>query len=188
MTSNTPSRPTLRLVGEAEDFHQGAWRADGTLVLTHHATMPDRCVVCNAPAEGFTLKKTLFWHTPLLLPLLIVVPPLGLIGYAGLAFFLKKTMPLEMPLCARHRRRRQLMGVTGLLLLPAFPIFALVGLSMSEPTLLLPGLILSLIGAVVLIVGRNELWPARITDDHAFIRGANREWLSTLPEWTGEDD
>jgi hypothetical protein len=183
MNSNRPTRPILRLVGELEDFAHGAWRDEKTLVIAHQATMPDRCVVCNAEVEGETVKKTLIWHTPMLLPLLIIVP-IGIIIYAVLAFLFKKTMPIAMPLCARHRRRRQLLGALGLALLPAFPVLAAVGISLSEPALIPPGILLSIVGIIVLVLGRNELWPLRITDDHAYVRGAHPEWLDTLPQWT----
>ena len=182
MNSNRPTRPFLRLVGEVEDFAHGAWRDDKTLVITHQATLPDRCAVCNAPAEGTTVKKTLFWHTPMLLPLLVLFP-IGIIIYGVLAALFKKTMPVSMPLCTKHQRRRTIIGITGLLMLPAFPIFAAVGLSISEPMLIPPGILLSLAGIVVLIIGRNELWPTRITETYAYIRGANAEWLDTLPQW-----
>lgn len=182
MNSNRPSRPFLRLVGEAGDLAHGAWRDDNTLVISHQATLPDRCVVCNAPAEGHTVDKTLLWHTPMLLPLLIMLP-VGLVIYAVLAFFFKKTMPVAVPLCARHRRRRTLLSALGLALLPAFPALAAVGISISEPALILPGILLSIVGLVVLVIGRNELWPLRITEEHAHVRGAHPEWLDALPQW-----
>lgn len=182
MNSNRPTRPVLRLVGEPEDFAHGAWRDDKTLVITHQATLPDRCAVCNAPAEGATVNKTLIWHTPMLLPLLIVFP-IGLIIYGVLAVLFKKTLPISMPLCAKHQRRRTLLGLTGLLMLPAFPVLALLGLSISEPALIPAGILLSLSGLIVLVIGRNELWPLRITDTYAYIRGANTEWLDALPKW-----
>jgi len=186
MNSNRPTRSHLRLVGEPEDFAHGAWRDETTLIVSQQATLPDRCAVCNEPADGFTLDKTLLWHTPMLLPLLIIVP-IGLVIYAVLAFFFKKTMPISMPLCVRHRRRRRLLGAAGLLMLPAFPVFAAVGITISEPALIPPGILLSIAGIVVLVLGRNELWPLRITDEHAFVRGAHPEWLDALPQWTGPE-
>ena len=187
MNSNQPSRPTLRLVGDVpEEFHQGAWRHEQTLVLGHHATLPDRCALCNAPAEGHTLDKRLLWHHPALLLLPLIAPPIGLAMYAVLAWLTRKSMPAALPLCARHRRRRAVVGIAGLAMLPSFPVLAVVSISTSEPSLMLPGLALSLLGAVVLIIGRNELWPARITDEYAFVRGASAEWLDALPEWSEE--
>lgn len=183
MNPNRPSRPFLRLVGEVEDFAHGAWRDDNTLVVSHQATLPDRCVVCNKPAEGHTVDKTLLWHTPMLLPLLVMLP-VGIVIYAVLAFFFKKSMPVSVPLCTWHRQRRKILTLLGLTLLPAFPVLAAVGISVSEPALIPPGILLSIAGIVVLIIGRNELWPLRITDEHAYVRGAHKEWLEALPQWT----
>ena len=188
MKSQQPSRPFLRLVGEPEEFHQGAWRAEQTLVLSHHATLPDRCVLCNHAAGGFTLRKRLLWHTPLLLPLLVLMPPLGPVLYGVLAWLLKKTMPVALPLCPGHLRRRRLLTGLGLALLPASPILTIAGISLSEPSLPLPGLLLTLAGIVVLLFGRIELWPLRITEDHAFLRGASEDWLATLPDWAEPEE
>ncbi|MDG1482584.1 MAG: hypothetical protein P8R54_23535 [Myxococcota bacterium] len=180
MKSHQPSRPVLRLVGEPEEFHNGAWHHGRLLVLSEHATLPDRCIVCNAAAEGQTLKKTLYWHNPFLLALLALQPLI----YGLLAFFLKRTRPVELPMCSHHQRLRRVMGWVGSLLVLSFPLCALIGISISDPRLLLPGLLASLVGLLVLLVGRNEVWAYRITESHAFIWGSNREWLDTLPEWT----
>ncbi len=179
MKSHHPMRPQLRLVGEPEDFHHGAWRSGRLLVIAPHATLPDRCVVCNAPAEGHTLHKTLYWHTPLLLALLAINPLI----YAVLAVIFKRSMPAELPLCARHLLRRRVLGVLGVVLLPAFPILAGLGIMLSMPKLLLPGLIASLVGIAVLLLGRNEVWAYRITEEHTFIWGADATWLEALPPW-----
>lgn len=179
MKSHHPTGPVLRLVGEADEFHNGAWQHGRLLVLSEHATLPDRCIVCNQAAEGQTLDKTLYWHTPFLLALLALNPFI----YALLAFFFKRSRPVAVPICSRHLRRRTAMGWLGITLLSAFPISALLGISLTEPLLLPLGLLASLGGLLVLLLGRNEVWAYRLTESHAFIWGSNGEWLKTLPEW-----
>lgn len=179
MKSHQPTGPVLRLVGEPEEFNHGAWQHGRLLVLAEHATLPDRCIVCNRPAEGLTLDKTLYWHTPFLLALLALNPFI----YALLAFFFKRSRPVGLPICAIHRRRRTVMGWLGIGLLLAFPVCALLGISLSDPRMLLPGLLASLGGLLVLLLGRNEVWAYRLTESHAFIWGSNAEWLKPLPEW-----
>ena len=44
----------------------GVWRDQSTLVMTKDATLPDYCVKCDAPANGFRLKRNLSWHEPAL--------------------------------------------------------------------------------------------------------------------------
>jgi hypothetical protein len=79
------------------------------------------------------------------------------------------------------------MGWIGVVLLSAFPISALLSISLSDPWLILTGLLASLGGLLVLLLGRNEVWAYRLTESHAFICGSNAEWLKTLPEWEEED-
>src|SRR6266446_5069294 len=40
------------------------WQDRGLLVIRKGAVLPDRCVKCNAPAEGYRLKRNLAWHQP----------------------------------------------------------------------------------------------------------------------------
>src|SRR5258706_76322 len=50
---------TGQAVGDA-----AIWRDKKVLVLGVRAALPDRCIKCNAPAEGSRLKRTLYWHPP----------------------------------------------------------------------------------------------------------------------------
>src|ERR1035438_9056155 len=42
----------------------GLWRKEKKLVTRSETPFPDRCVKCNAPANGFRLKRVLYWHHP----------------------------------------------------------------------------------------------------------------------------
>lgn len=64
----------------------GAWRDGNLLVMSRDAELPDRCIKCNLPAHGYTLKRNLSWHAPW--------------------WFHCKTARVFIPLCERHRRRR----------------------------------------------------------------------------------
>lgn len=66
----------------------GFWRDGELLLMRLDAALPDRCVKCNAPAEGCRLKLTL----PGLLSL-----PVFLLG--------TRLRPIQIGLCPRHRRR-----------------------------------------------------------------------------------
>src|SRR5882762_3300178 len=61
----------------------GIWRDSSTLVMTKDASLPDRCVKCNAPANGLRLKRRLAWHSPVLY-LLIVLAVLIYVILAGI--------------------------------------------------------------------------------------------------------
>ena len=47
--------------------------------MSKDGEFPDRCIKCNAPAEGYRLKKTLIWHPRawFFLILLHLFPPIS---------------------------------------------------------------------------------------------------------------
>jgi hypothetical protein len=49
----------------------GIWRQGRRLVTRSETPFPDRCVKCNAPANGFRLKRVLYWSHPAYLLLLL---------------------------------------------------------------------------------------------------------------------
>ena len=48
------------ILGEKGDL----WRDGKLLLIRKGAELPDRCLKCNEPAEGYRLKRTLSWHPP----------------------------------------------------------------------------------------------------------------------------
>src|SRR5438045_334031 len=44
----------------------GIWRDGKTLVMMKEAFLPDRCVKCNGPANGYRLRRRLSWHEPII--------------------------------------------------------------------------------------------------------------------------
>src|SRR5262245_40589761 len=90
----------------------GIWRDKSTLVMTKDASLPDRCIKCNAPANGLRLTRKLAWHTPVLyLTILIAV-----LVYAILAAVLSKRAIVYLGMCRQHfeRRRKQIVIGWGL--------------------------------------------------------------------------
>jgi hypothetical protein len=75
------------------------------------AILPDRCVVCNAPAGGFRLHKRFRWqhvHEPTFLEVVLSVLP-----------YENRSASVALGLCERHRARRRngfLLGGVGFLL------------------------------------------------------------------------
>jgi hypothetical protein len=79
---------------------------DGDLVVCRpDVPWPDRCALCNSPANGYRTPIRLSWHPPELY-LLLVVPPL----YVLAALALARSATVEVAVCPRHvqRRRRSL--------------------------------------------------------------------------------
>src|SRR5438105_154087 len=83
---------------------QAAWREGVTLIVTTQASLPPRCVKCNADVvDGWRWRKSLYWHHPAL-ALMIIFP--GLLIYAIVALIVRKKAVVEASLCPVHRANR----------------------------------------------------------------------------------
>jgi hypothetical protein len=156
------------------------WRSDRVLVMNKEATLPDRCVKCNAPAHGQRLKRQLYWHSPYLYLLVVI----NLLIYAIVALLVRKKARVEIGLCDAHRTKRRIAIALGWLMgLGGFVTF-IVSLANEWWAL-------ALISFVVFIAGffvgaRGSMVSAKKIDQQfVWIRGVCRPYLDTLPEWSG---
>src|SRR5689334_10194557 len=76
----------------------GVWRQNDGLVMHRAATLPDRCIKCNRPANGRVLTKRFAWHHPAWYLLIFA----GLLIYAIAALIVRKQVVLHLPLCDEH--------------------------------------------------------------------------------------
>jgi hypothetical protein len=187
-----PMGPRPIVLGYATPRSQGHGLIgfDGrSLVMAKNLIGPDRCVKCNAPAQGYRLHRRLSWH-PAGLFLLIVFP--GLIIYAIVALCVRKTAQVSVGLCPVHRaaRRRNIAIAWFLSLLG-------LGLMIAVPALLadvrgpdayaykvmgvLGGVAVLLIGLIFGAAGAPVVSPRRIDDRYVYLRGAGRAFLESLP-------
>jgi hypothetical protein len=159
----------------------GAWRSGKMLVVNRQAVLPDRCVRCNAPAEGYRKRKVFSWFPPLLALTLL----LGFIPFLFIVLIASKKMPIRYGVCAAHvRQRRNTMLFAWLGAIASFVI--MIGGAV------LPGnaALVSLLGLVSLIVAilygmfaSRHLTPKRIDKQHAWLLGVSPDYLSSLPEF-----
>jgi hypothetical protein len=77
------------------------WTEWDVLVLVKGTPLPDRCVKCNAPANGYTLKRTLSWHHPGWY-ILALSPLIYILAY----LIVRRTAVVYVGLCDKHRRGR----------------------------------------------------------------------------------
>ena len=157
------------------------WRDGDALVLSRGAVaaLPDRCVRCNAPAQGFKLKRTVYWHPPALY-LLIVVSALI---YVVVALIVRKSVKIELGLCPTHRRRRWL-GVALLFAGVLVPL-ALGLLHERLGAAVLPLALLAMAGGVVAGVVFSRVVHARRMDrEHAWLR-VGAPFLASVETRTG---
>ena len=172
-------KPTLRLVESTDEFHCGVWKKDDVLVLSADAVFNDRCIRCNAPADGISVRKILFWHSPLLLPLLVLSFPF----YLLLAIFFKRTVTAQIPLCSKHHRMQLAFTLLAVFMLPAFPAMGIYAVVAGKAAFILIGLLTSLAGLALLGWARNPIWAISIRGEYAVIQGANPEFSNAYPEW-----
>ena len=174
------SPPFLRLIKPDEEFHHGLYQQDDLIVAFKGATFPDRCICCNKPADGRLVSKTVFWHTPVLLPLLLLSFPF----YLLLAISFRRIHTFKIPLCRQHYFQRLSLTAIGLILLPGFPILALIAINGGAPYWFLTGILASLSGVASLGLGRNPIWASHIDKEMAILRGADPEFVHSLPPYS----
>ena len=175
----------LRLVEDPTEFHHTIWRSGQSLVIKPNSVLPDCCLRCGAPAEGKTVQKWLFWHTPILLPVALLSWPF----YLLLALVMRKTMVVDLPLCKKHIVLRKWLSILGVCLLPFAGILVLAALSQTIPLLLLAAIFTVIAAAVMVGWVRNPVWAVRIEEDLAFIRNVHPSILEkdSIPVWEDQD-
>jgi hypothetical protein len=160
----------------------GVWRDNSTLVMMKEAPLPDRCVKCNAPANGVRLRRSLSWHHPVLYLLIFV----GVLIYVILAAVLSKRAMIYIGLCAEHIRRRRKMIAAGWALLVAGLVSAIAAFANDYPTGGMLGLGVFLFALVWLIMISRVVTPKKIDDRLVWLNGVNSAYLSQLPPWQGQ--
>jgi hypothetical protein len=173
--------PTGKYAGE-----QGMWREGKILVMSKGTVFPDRCVKCDAPAEGYRLNRDLSWH-PSVWYLMIFFP--GLLFYIIAAMIVRKTAKIRVPLCRRHRaaRRRDIaigwlgslggiaMFIGGFTVGDSLPEAGRAGLVIGGIVLLLAPMIYGSLRARVVV-------PTRIDESMVWLKGVGPEFLAALPD------
>jgi hypothetical protein len=182
---NKSSSSFLRVVESSETFHQRVWKDDklNNLVVVKDSVFTDCCIQCNKPAEGQLTKKTFFWHSPLILPLLVLSLPF----YIVVAFFMKRYVTISIPLCKKHMRIRNALTTCGILGFPLGCSFILWAIGSGNPVGLLLGVFSFIASLFLIVIGRNPVWASQIDGEYVIIRGCHPDFLDSYPEWEGED-
>jgi len=178
--TQTPYAPPKSLTGDLPSNTEELWNDGKTLVMTHKATLPDRCIKCNQPAEGYRLKRHLVWHSPWLYLLILI----QILLYIIVALIVRKRATIEIGLCKKHRRIRKnsilinwlifLLGLAGLFL----------GLSLPNMTLLIVGVGLVLVSLVVSLSQTiTMVYPQRINNEYIWLRGVSKKFITEFPEF-----
>ena len=167
--------------GVAMSGGPGLWRQGKKIMTVSETPFPDRCVKCNAPANGFRLKRNLSWHPPAYFLLLLC----NLLVYAIVAMVVRKKAVLHVGLCEIHRKQRTIANI-------ACAIGVLGGLAMifggafgSSGWLALTGFAFLLVGAIWGAAKGRTVSATKIDKENVWVSGAGKEFLDTLPERPG---
>jgi MFS family permease len=160
----------------------GAWRDKSTLVMTKDASLPDRCVKCNAPANGLRLKRKLAWHHPVLYLLVFGAALL----YVIIAAVLSKRATVYLGMCAEHFQGRRKRIAIGWLLLVAAIVGVPAAIAYDYPMVALLAVAVFLFSLVWLIVVARVVTVKKIDDRLVWLKGINSNYLSQLPPWQNQ--
>lgn len=154
------------------------WREGNKLVIHKNATLPDRCIKCNAPTHGSSLLRRLNWYHPLL----------NLLAFAGLAIFLilvavlRKSAKVNLSICQAHIRRYRtavmvswilgLAGIAGLIL----------AVGERSAAIAIIGAVLLVAAIVYAVVEGQLVRVTKIDDDYIWLSHVNQEFLASFPQ------
>jgi hypothetical protein len=154
-----------------------AWReGDRVVVRKDDARLPKRCVVCNVSVRGERQRKQLSWNPPWVTVLIFV----GLLFYVIAVAVTRKSAWVEFALCEQHDARRRnglillwsgLGGGIGLMILGAI---------VEEPSLIVLGIGLLVVGIVAGAIMARTLHPTKIDEEYVWLN-VGRPFLDSIP-------
>ena len=154
----------------------GCWRdGDAAVVLRPTADLPDRCVRCNQPVDGFRLEKKLYWHSPILYIAILVSP----LVYVVIALILRKTVTVRFGLCPGHRARRRNGMLVGWLGTALAITTCSAGIASDTPEAIFGGMGLFLILPIVGIAMAHVIQPKKIEHHFAWLK-VGKPFLESL--------
>jgi hypothetical protein len=156
----------------------GYWREGDRLVMDRNAVLPDRCVRCDQPAEGYrrTVKVS-------------YAPGSARLLFGEIALLWTKRATVAVGLCERHRPRRgraitpaliALAGVFGLLAIPSFVTAIPAGLGAGVILGFVAIFVVAAFVALARAFGGGSVRATKITDSHVWLKGAGTPFLESL--------
>jgi len=155
----------------------GVWQDDKTLVMTKDASLPDQCVKCNAPANGFRLKRNLSWHHPALYFVVLV----AWIIYLVLSLTMSKRATVYLGLCPEHVQRRRSLLIAGWVMLALGLIVPILAFANEYPGIGAIGLLLFLVAVFWLVIVSRVVKVKKIDDHYVWLTGIDPNYLARFP-------
>ncbi|HUB68683.1 MAG TPA: GYF domain-containing protein [Candidatus Methylacidiphilales bacterium] len=162
-----------------------AWYDGKRLVVCDGTYLPQRCLKCNSESTQPPLKRKVMWHSPAYYLLILI----NIFLYLIVAIFVRKRATIHVYLCERHRQRRLyfIIGTWAGLALGIALAFAgiVVSTQTTSAILVIAGFVLMLGAIFVGLSGAIITRTVRIKDNLIWLTGAGKEFLASLPPWTG---
>ncbi len=177
---------------------------DGGLVrIELEGQLPDRCIRCNGPAEGYRLERSLYWRpvwwkwtswgSVLLTFTGGMANPIVLIAFWPVVIcvwvadlFVRRKVVVEVGLCRGHRRVRQ--GLMAGFAVSWAVIIALVAATFNGYRAMDNGLFwIVVLGMFLLGVAVSLLYRVgvkQVIGEHLWLQGAGRPFVHSLPAVT----
>jgi len=153
------------------------WSAGKDVICLQGASLPARCVKCNAPAELPTRERTLYWVSPWVYLLIFA----GLLPLLIVYLIVRKKAYVSPGLCASHKTKL----VAGIVIGWSAPIvgFILLFFSGVHVAIGLTGLALIVAGIVFAFAWGRSIYAKRIDDDEVRLGGFCEAYLDELPRY-----
>jgi hypothetical protein len=159
----------------------GLWRQKKRVVTFADTVFPDRCIKCNAPADGFRLKRVLYWQHPAYLLLLLC----NLLILLIVVLIVRKKAIVHVGLCEKHRAQRKQGLIIAWSSVIAGVLLLIIGAGLDSGKAALIGIAVLLVGTIFGGVRARTVSATKITKENVWVGGVNRSFLDTLPEWPG---
>ncbi len=156
----------------------GVWQQKNTLVMHKQATLPDRCVKCNNPANGRKLTKRYSWHHPAWALTILA----GILIYAIVAMVVRKSVVLNLGLCDEHFSKRRVAIAVSWGLIALSIAMIILGAANNLAGVALLGLPLFLAAVIYGVISANVISIKKIDDQYVHMGRVNKDYMLMLPE------
>jgi hypothetical protein len=200
---STPFNPYAPPAAQVERRGQvgEVFRKGKLVAMSPEGMLPPRCVACNAAAPDGRYARTLYWSPPAwrwsVLAVIVLLFGLSMTGVllAAIAFWpvmliaavanliVRKKVPLDLAVCARHLRLHAALTWAAVLAIAAVVGggFFLIGGNWGEAFFALV-LVMFALGIARSRVGALAVRVARLEPGRVWLKGTGKAFRDSLPE------